>query len=310
MYIKDKKIAPIFQIIRDLNITQSKTLNRIIKDLKAQGYVEEINYSKFESEGIIDLDKRHKYIKFLENGNPENIVKKKIWNKIIKQINEIIKHYDEKVKITDNNDKMKIKFLLNEFLGDPATNIGPSWNYDQVADVFDCQYLFSLLTKLDDDQESDFQMRLISFILGVIKIRKIRDYPKQLIKMVEDYYDVIFEEWINSNRKWGEDLPYTNVIKNLLWIISLIAPERSYVKFSEFLLEDNINELRNNENSDDPFKNFKDFLRNVFVGEGNILKEELKKREDAFFENQTNNLYKNNMELYKLYGDLRLLITY
>ncbi len=304
------------QIKKKLNMRHDKTLKRILEKLENDGLIQRIEYPDFETEGINDPDRRHIYYKYVETAISYKVQnKRKIWNRIIYRIREIINEYSNTNKISEESDKKILDSLLLEFLGEDTGQTTPTKNYEDVADIKDCIWLSSLLTKLDSDQVKKYQVELVSFIFKVVITAKEhnRKYPDRLISLLIDYFNLTFKKWIELPDKWNTQNPNNKILSQLLIIFSTMQYKELWNKvILKFLDNKNLKNLKEETQTGNPYDNLFNFLKSIWLDEyGSEIKNELAKHEFALFELQQGFLAKDqyDLELSEFYRKIRTVIS-
>ncbi|MGB9763644.1 MAG: winged helix-turn-helix domain-containing protein, partial [Minisyncoccia bacterium] len=269
------------EIKKRLNIRHDKTLNRILKKLEEYGLIEKIEYPDFEKEGIIDKDRRHIYYKYIgENVSPWELNKKKIWNRIIYDLEDIVRK--NKKVVDGENDKKKIDFYFREFLEIPEMNVYPSFNYSNIASIKDLNILLTLLSKMDDDQRNKYEIPVIHFILySMDKFKEENMISSSFISLMENYFEEVFKNWIDMKDKWNPDNKYLYILKDIITIFIVVKHKDLWDKIIKKFFDGEILEKLNEENITDPYYNILNFLI-AFMSHTYIRNEFLKHESDLF----------------------------
>ena len=301
------------QIKNELNIGHYKTLYRILKDLVDEGLVKKIQCMDFIDEKIQDDDCRHVYYKYIGNEiSPQEENKRKVWNKIMYNLKNIVKgSYTEKVLKLDDNERKKMESLFEEFLwvkGKEQTT--PIYgHYSNFVSFNDLYFLLNLLRKLDNDLEEKYQIGMIKFIKEcVIRLKDQRkQFPEKFESILQEYFKDIFDKWIDEENKWDQNNSNKWIITEIIIIFSIIEYKEMWQKIiSEFFIENNFEKLKENY-SEEPYNKLLDFLKSLLLLPNQFIKDVFSRHEYQLFELQQVKLSKDE-KAFEFFKQLRMAI--
>jgi len=301
------------QIKSELNIRHDKTVFRILNDLVDEGFVKKIQCMDFIDEKIQDDDCRHVYYKYIGNEiSPQEENKRKVWNKIMYNLKNIVKGSStEKVLKLDDNERKKIESFFEEFLwvkGKEQTT--PIYRYySNFVSLNDLYFLLNLLRKLDNDLEEKYQIGMIQFIKEcVIRLKgQGKQFPEKFESIIQEYFKDIFDEWIDEENKWDQNNSNKWIIKEIIVIFSIIEYKEIWQKiFSEFFVENNFEKLKENY-SEEPYNKLLEFLKSIMLLPNQFIKDVFSSHEYQLFELQQVKLSKDE-KAFEFFKQLRMAI--
>ncbi len=161
-------------------------------------------------------------------------------------------------------------------------NVHSSFNYSNIASIKDLNILLKLLSKMDDDQRNKYEIPMIRFILfSMDKFKEENMISSSFISLMENYFEEVFQKWIDMEDKWRSDNKYLYILKDTIMIFIVIKYKDLWDKIiKKFFDEENLEKLKE-ENITDPYHNLSDFLI-AFMSHTYIRDEFLKHEYDLF----------------------------